>query len=602
MLKKTFILIFVFAALGCSVKKDRTVSSHKTKISTGEPKLESHQMSSHVELPYCAAIRGNGELAPSHWSALSRIVENLGMPEAMSGGSSATITMFYMESIASNPLISTEPNESFKRQKQGLLLKTIPLYKKALAKYENVNNTYRLLADLKSSSSKVASGLKASFLAAKNRRAIEEAIKKYGYVYNPEFLRNLRINFPFAQQEMRNAVSVFGAFDAVNDENLFFRPGLVDFKYFALMIGQIADFYAGNTSAAVLTEMNSFLNECSAAAFGNIWPRDQDFDCQNKFMQAALKNIKDVYTSENITNFKTDAQIFKKVGSSITSFPTTSVVNDSSYTSYVDKAALYRKGVTTGLKDFHLNPEHIKFGYWGNSENQLAKLHKALKERFPVDLKSQKFLSLGEANWFEVLASSPAEPGLANFQKIMTATDSMSISKELKKGHMTRWDELSYRKDMISAGGWSDLQPTLVLRAHGCENIMYLTLRDGPSLFGQQVFIRLANLTDKVTFWTKLGDHNKQGWDLNVKKNSSAKNTDWDKLYNIKNKNSSHNRSVQEADAAYCTNWNAFNLLKGELNGLWYDAYNSPVILKDGAPLDLKVTDVEPSEATPGCI
>jgi len=601
MLKTMFSLALILLLANCSKKegsnKEKTVEASRTAASMDLP------IEGEPSPAYCAAIRGNGELVPSQWSALSRIVENLGMPEAMSGGSSATITMFYMESIAANPIVANETNPVLKKRKQALLLKTIPVYKKLIAEHEDVANAYKKFIELKDLSSTVDSSFKATLLAAKNHKAIEEAVRKYGYVFNPEFLRNLRTNFSFAQKEIKNAFVVFGAFDAVGDENIFFRPGLVDFKYLALLIGQIGDFYAGNVDASIMKDMNSFLTECAIPAHGNLWPNGEgDISCLAHFSQLARRNIQNVYTSENITNFNENAQIFKKVGSSITSFPATSVLVGDSFKKYTRESKAYKKGSEKNYGDFYVNNDEIKFGYWGESDGQLTKLKSKLQKRFPNDVKTSKFMSLGSANWFEVLSSSPAEPGLANFQRIVTNTDSKKIKIELGKGHMERWNSLTYKDSMISAGGWSDLQPTLILREHGCENIVYVTRTDGPSLFGQRVFIRLANLTKRIPFWNKLGDHNKEGWDL-TGDNATAKDTDWYRMYSMNNNNSSHNISVKEADANYCTNWNAFQVFKpGDLDKLWYDAYNSPVVLKEGADPALKVTDAEIKPPLPGCI
>ncbi|MGZ3741076.1 MAG: hypothetical protein ACXVB9_16985, partial [Bdellovibrionota bacterium] len=43
---------------------------------------------------YCVGVRGNGEAQPAQPTGLSRMVEEFGMPKALSGGSSATVTMF----------------------------------------------------------------------------------------------------------------------------------------------------------------------------------------------------------------------------------------------------------------------------------------------------------------------------------------------------------------------------------------------------------------------------------------------------------------------------------------------------------------------------
>ncbi|MBC7372284.1 MAG: hypothetical protein H7326_12000 [Bdellovibrionaceae bacterium] len=61
---------------------------------------------------YCAAIHGNGELMPAHWGAMSSLVEENGMPEAMAGGSSVSITIFLLEGVSLNPLFKTESEKA----------------------------------------------------------------------------------------------------------------------------------------------------------------------------------------------------------------------------------------------------------------------------------------------------------------------------------------------------------------------------------------------------------------------------------------------------------------------------------------------------------
>jgi len=57
---------------------------------------------SHASADYCLALRGNGEAQPAHWGALAQLVENMGLPKAQSGGSSAAVSSFLLENIAAN--------------------------------------------------------------------------------------------------------------------------------------------------------------------------------------------------------------------------------------------------------------------------------------------------------------------------------------------------------------------------------------------------------------------------------------------------------------------------------------------------------------------
>ncbi|MGZ3745651.1 MAG: hypothetical protein ACXVBQ_17435, partial [Pseudobdellovibrionaceae bacterium] len=89
---------------------------------------------------YCAAIRGNGELMPAHWGAMSSLVEDQGLPSAMAGGSSASITMFLLESLSQNPLAKTN-------SEKALLIKSFQGYLEALAQTPEGLAMQSILAD-----------------------------------------------------------------------------------------------------------------------------------------------------------------------------------------------------------------------------------------------------------------------------------------------------------------------------------------------------------------------------------------------------------------------------------------------------------------------
>ena len=68
---------------------------------------------------YCVGVRGNGEAEPAHPAALARMVEEFGMPNAMAGGSSATITMFLAEQVRKSPKATGEQDADRKRKIQA---------------------------------------------------------------------------------------------------------------------------------------------------------------------------------------------------------------------------------------------------------------------------------------------------------------------------------------------------------------------------------------------------------------------------------------------------------------------------------------------------
>ena len=206
-------------------------------------------------------------------------------------------------------------------------------------------------------------------------------------------------------------------------------------------------------------------------------------------------------------------------------------------------------------------------------------------------------MPLEGGTWFEVLGTSPAEPGLSNLTRL---PDSQNLNprKVINKRYFYKkwgflptlsaigwfnekhpsWGVIPFREGILSAGGWSDLHPSLVLKASGCDDVLYVTRQGGESVFGQQIFIRLTGYTDRIRFWRDIRDTNRIGvTDLNY----DEKYSPWNKLYNLANPESSYNLSVKVADAVYCTDWDKFFIFKGEVQQTLDDAYTSPLFLKD---------------------
>jgi hypothetical protein len=543
---------------------------------------------------YCAAIRGNGENVAAHWSAMARLVEELGMPQAMAGGSSATVTMFFTESIAQNGFVNSQSDLTVKHHMQGLMLKSLPVYIAIMAKTEGALDAFQFMKKLGAEDSKLKQALTVLLEGGANSQEILAKLKEYGPLFNPNMLNGLTVAPEFYRKEILSAVSVFGKFDAVGDTNLFFRPGVVDFKFFALLLGQIADTYAGlvNGNPDANNLLNDFLSTCSKSAYGKQW-EDIDAGCQQKFAAFVVTNLK----TGNHGHLST--RLFDRVGKTLLTLPTTSVVSGDSKKMFLDKSALYAQGKDFKPEEFTVNfDKDLNYGYWGNLKTT-ERIRKNVKALFPHDLKSDKFMSLGPANWFEVLSTSPAEPGLANIQMMPTSTTRDLVGSESRQDFTKRWQGLTYRDDFVSSGGWSDLHPTLVLRAAGCENVVYVNRKDGDTVFGQQVFIRLTGTTKELPFWERIADHNKEGWDVS---DDQAK-LPWNRISNMGNRESSIRIAIDEADAVYCTDWNVYDVFKGEMLPMVREAYTSPVFVKDSSKSWLGVNPNSTPRSTfvPGC-
>lgn len=566
------------------------------------------QASADSEQKYCAALRGNGQMAPAQWLGMARIIEQRGMPTAMAGGSSSTLTMFFIESInksaAINDLVDNQGQQANEKDFQALYMKSLPLFIVTVAKHLELDSTYQFLSEMGKSDSSLTEKIQTIFSeGGEDLVRLRNNLRQLGPLFNHDIASTI-LTKPWQMTRIRSrieeSIGAFGNFEAAKDTNLFFRPGLIDFKQFALSIGKAADFYSGhNVSEAVLTGQQNFLKRCAALTQGQIlWPSDQEAQqsCQLEFAGLVVTHLQQ--TSLELDN---DSDVFSKIGASIPSFPITAVLTGEGFANYQSTQSEYNNFETEDTGSFKVDVDDVRFGYWLpegteikdstelNAANQLTRP----SVKFPGDLKSEKFFNIGSGNWFEVLATSPAEPGLTNLQMMPNGDSGSTILAESKRPIGFRWGDIQYREGMVSAGGWPDLHPTQLLQSYQpCQDadVVFLTRKGAASTFGQQTFIKITDTGSKIEGWEQpAGAHNYERF----VEGTPAEDTDWHQLHNVTNPNSSFNLSLQNADLVLCTNWDQGNLFaeNGFLD-LVTDAYvDAPL----RAPEDLNLTE------HPGC-
>lgn len=490
---------------------------------------------------YCAAIRGNGELMPAHWGAMSSLVEDQGIPSAMAGGSSASITMFLLESLSLNPL----PQNNSER---ALLIKSFQGYLEALSQTPEGKAIQALLEDkgafqmILATSPKLDAAMKnpaAKALITKHLSDLQTLIqsKDLKEIINPEFALYVQRTLKLSQQndqstqalvnyrsgQISHAIKNFGKFDSQTDKTLFVRPGLIDFKKLAGILGKMGDFYAGYNNESEMGKqieqrLGDFLKLCTPDSKNLSWRElnEQRPACRQLLGSAVL-----MYRGANASG---KSRISENVGAHIPAFPTTSVLTGAAVEQFTKLYVDYQTTTDQNFGDFSVNPSDLHFGYWGDL-SALQKIEKQFKTvpEYMNDAKSQKFLSLGESAWLNVLSTSPAEPGLSRITALS--------------------------RTQLSAGGWSDLHPVMVLKAYGCDNIIYVTRKGEESSFAQGVFRRLTNADDKTV----------------------------SQFYSIANPQSSIMRSQKNAAKIKCTDWNSFDVAK-DLNGLIEESMKAPLI------------------------
>lgn len=566
---------------------------------------------------YCLALRGNGELAPSHWGAVSNVVEKLGLPQAQAGGSSASITMFLVDAISTNPHIKND------KVKAALLIKSLEGIVEFLSQtkqWQEFALLYSQVQQLQAGSSSVIETVAAQLnstqslsvsqakaWSSKNSELVLKNIQlatKLGFIdpvsYQPLLgalaglptataasqIEKHLLTIQFYGRELYNTLRVFGKFDAKSDDNLFFRPGIVNFDILAKQFGRIAQFYtAENKTPGVQILWMEFFKQCSKPSENKVWSdlRQSHPVCAQTFYEL----VKTHFQSEPQKTFES-----RPIGASIASYPTTSVLSRTPVvrgasvpknlpTSYDQADAALKDYATSMTTDFGTrfiiaDPDTVRFGYWGRKAG-LAEIEKNLPRD---DEKSLRFMSLGEASWKVALGLSPAEPGLSPLKRFTTQTG----------------------EPLISAGGWSDLHPVTVLKAAGCQDVIYVTRRGGESLFGQGVAKRLLGADERwLKGWEDLAtqpeDVGAANWILNNRGQEDRASL-WSSLYNIANPKSSFQRALQGATAILCTDWNAFDV-KSQMSQMISESYQSPYFVapqKSGSQFENLSPRLNPKE------
>lgn len=519
---------------------------------------------------YCMAIRGNGELEPAHWGAAARVIEQWGLPSAMAGGSSGSISMFLLNAVAQNPFVQDSQIDELERNRRAsLIVKSFSGFFTELKRTRFTKDFFKLYGELdKAKAEEMTKRMWLSFgvrnypeIISLVRKGVEQGI--FSVVSTEPILRALRNRdekkSKFYLHQLRESIELFGKFDAMKDANLFFRPGLVNFENAASSFGRWASFYAlPSREAVVMKSWKEFVESCSAGSDGKTWNEimKEKPQCDGLF-QAVFRNYFDHEPTERFED--------RQIGSPIPVYPSTAVIVGES-AKQVEKAFTdYAEKLDTefGAQFKAKNPEEVLFGYWGEPQAL-----KNIKSKLDInDEKSRRFYGLGLASWKTVLSLSPAEPGLASL---------LSFEAEGKK--------------IISAGGWSDLHPVNVLKASGCDRVVFLTREGGESLFAQGVANRLMNLKrDKF----KLNPSLNTLGDVDADPNDT-----WSKLFNLANPKSSVNTALSLATAVACTNWNSSDVKK-DLDELVESAYRSPYWINPAA-VDVNLKPIL-QEKKPGC-
>lgn len=480
----------------------------------------------------CVAVRGNGQLIFAHFASLARIVEHYGPVWGSAGGSSASITQFLLESVQMNPAVAQCGEQPCTPTQQGqriaLQLKSLTGYAAVLGETPEAAAIGQFAGLAKRFQD---SGIEA--LAQTDPVAAEQALSDLlqsadlADLLNAEMLETIAgsPDPAFHVRDIVGAVSQLGSFAVgctaeqaaagCNPKALFVRPGLLDFAAVARKIGRIADFYAGYGPDAA--RMQAWLDGCADAAVGRDWAAIASLPLGDTTCGSEFTAMVTAYRAAVVADAGVPRRLGEPVGARLHALVSTSVLTDGAADAFAKARADYGAAQPYAMDvDF----DDVRFGYWGAAED-LGKVESNAK--YFDDVKTSKFLSLGTTTWGEALSFSPAEPGLAR-------------ALELGDGR-------------VSAGGWSDLHPTLVLENLGCDETVYVTRRGDESMFATGIAAELG--MDAAT--------------------GAA-------LYDL-DADSSYARSIAAADAVWCTDWN--NDSATDLAGVFADGYGAPMQSSD---------------------
>jgi hypothetical protein len=468
---------------------------------------------------------------------LAKILPQWGEIHAFAGGSSSTITTFIYESISLSKAVRTLDEKS-KASALALLLKSTIGYAsqvtaepewQALLSFKNLaeqlqeNDVFDLS---RTDYSKLATNISTIFGSDEFRDLI-----------NPEiFLKLQPLNdtkqFRLNVREVQKAALSLVNLDA-EDSDVFFRPGVVNFSKFVSLIGRVADFYAGYGHSP--PDMSSFINDCSAGTDKMLWSEISvkqtiSGTCGERFTAM----IRD-WRTRRVENSK--HRIDDLPGLATKSIMITSVVKDQEAVNKLrDYDKLYGASQPRSLQ---INFDQIRFGYWV-SPGLPPRLIDVWAES-SNDWKAKKAIDLGsKSTWRQILEKSPQEPSL---------------------GKYVAFESNEQLAGAVSLGGWADLHPVQVLKAAGCQEVIYLTRR-----------------TDETVFISK-GPPFENRKPSGLAELLGMNKTGFENIYSLDNPESSFSSALKAADGAWCTDWNKFSAY--EQVGIALDAWDSPMLTKN---------------------
>lgn len=491
----------------------------------------------------CTAIRGNGERIFSHFASLARITEHYGLLYGSAGGSSGSISTFVAESVHLNPWV-TQCGEAKCSAREAaaraaLLFKATEGYFEVLAASDEAA-AFLNLAPLVQQIAAQDLGSLAETDVDEARAALEAILASEDLrdLVNPEVVHLLE-NSPDPAFHINDLVDMAQGYASFSTEepSILIRPGFIDFGAVAEKVGRIGSFFAGYEPVDA-EGMQAFLAACATPGRGLSWAEVAQLPAGDTTCGDYLRGLVVDFRSKVIEG-EFPSRIDDPMGQGFHSLVATSVMTGATADAWRQARADYNAAQPWSFEgDF----ADVRLGYFGASEDLAAV---EANERGYDDEKTRRYLGLGEVAWRDALTFSPAEPGLAR--------------------------ALELNDTLVSAGGWPDLHPVLALENIGCEKVVYITRAGEESGFATGVATLLGAAAE----------------DLSA-------------LYDVNNPESGFAQSLVEADATWCTRWDAFSGF--DLPGITGDAYGAEMVTDDPYFLDAPDAYTRPVSRATGAL
>jgi hypothetical protein len=489
----------------------------------------------------CAGIRGNGQNLFAHYGALARHVEEYGAVACAAGGSSGSITTFFLESMWANPDVhDCAPGRRCRAvardARLALMLKSVVgLVDTGL--FEDVATVGALVQGI---SDEGIVELLEGPLPQEGIDALIRLLRDLGPLINPEVIE-LLLTSPDPVFHATDIIEGLqkGLQFIVDDPRVFLRTSVINFDQFATLVGVYGSFYAGY-GPADRAGVSAWLDACAEPGLGRTWQQVADLPgTEGRTCGETFGDLFNAYRGAVAVDGGPN-RADDPVGRYMPSFGVTGVLTGAAISEWEEARAAW---LAAEPIPFEPDFDDVGVGYWGQ-ERELRRMERRLDRRYD-DLVSEQFVPLGSATWREVLSSSPAEPGF-------------SPAVPLSSG-------------VLSVGGWADPLRVLPLEALGARKTIAINRLGGVGGFTESV-TRLLNASD----------------------------ADIAALYSTTDPASSFFVGLDDATGVWCTDWDGQG---GDPNLLFDDAYDSPLITGDQRLLRPRFGygNVGPDFAIAGC-